>query len=76
MEFGADIGEVPSVARAVCAQPVAWTGDAWEHEVTGLWANVPVRHRASPTPPARAATSGGQECERPRREYEPQSGRP
>lgn len=58
MAFGADSGEAATSTCAVCAQLVGWNGDAWEHEVTGVWANAPVRHQASPTPQARAAGSG------------------
>jgi hypothetical protein len=37
---------------AVCTQPIGWTGLAWEHKTTGIWANTPVRHQASPVPKA------------------------
>lgn len=60
MAFGAGSGEAATSTCAVCAQPVGWNGDAWEHEATGVWANAPVRHQASPTPQSRAAERGRQ----------------
>lgn len=37
---------------AMCTQPIEWTGEAWEHRGTGVWASAPVRHQASPVAPS------------------------
>ena len=63
MAFGADIGEVAPSTCAVCVQPVGWNGKAWEHEETGVWANAPVRHQASPTPQPRAVERDRQDAQ-------------
>jgi hypothetical protein len=35
---------------AVCTQPIDWTGVAWKHPTTAVWASTPVRHQASSAP--------------------------
>ena len=46
---------------AVCSQGIDWNGEAWEHQVTGVWANAPVRHQAIPVPRPRPPLTANQQ---------------